>query len=245
MSLDAWRGLAAESSRIVFFGGAGTSTESGIPDFRSENGLFHTSDGAAHSPEEMLSAGFFKRQPEEFYRFYREKMIYRDARPNAGHEVLARLEAAGRLRALITQNIDGLHQMAGNRNVLELHGSVHRNQCLACRTFHTLNDWIDKAEAVPRCVRCGGMIKPEVVLYGEPLDERVFAEAERAIAEADMLIVAGTSLSVYPAAGLIRAYSGKRLVLINKTPTGFDARADWIVREPFASAMQALADGAL
>ncbi|MEF3304979.1 NAD-dependent protein deacylase [Paenibacillus sp. GYB003] len=240
MDVSQLRRLVSESERIVFFGGAGTSTESGIPDFRSQSGLFKTVRGTEHSPEEMLSHRFFMEHPEEFYRFYREKMIYPDAKPNAGHLALAELERTGKLKAVVTQNIDGLHQKAGSRNVLELHGSVHRNHCMACGAFYALDDWFGSPETVPRCAECGGIVKPDVVLYGEKLDDRVFRAAEEAIADADMLIVAGTSLSVYPANGLIRYYKGDRLVLMNKTATRFDDSADVLVREPFSLVMREL-----
>lgn len=237
MEMERLRRLVAASARIVFFGGAGTSTESGIPDFRSASGLFRTRQGTEHPPEQMLSRDFFREHTEEFYRFYRANMIYPDARPNAGHNALAELEAAGRLSALVTQNIDGLHQLAGSRNVLELHGSVHRNYCTGCGAFYTLDEWLRLPAPVPRCVKCGGVIKPDVVLYQEPLDDKVFAAAEAAIAQADMLIVAGTSLSVYPAAGLVRGYKGDRLLLINKTATRYDIRADYTIHDSFADVM--------
>lgn len=238
MDVEQLRRLVSDSSRIVFFGGAGTSTESGIPDFRSQNGLFRTRQGTEHPPERMLSRDFFMEHTEEFYRFYTEKMIHRDAKPNAGHMALARLEASGKLSALITQNIDGLHQLAGNRKVLELHGSVHRNYCMACGSFYTLDEWLILGKAVPKCGKCGGLIKPDVVLYQEPLDERVFSDAESAISEADMLIVAGTSLSVYPAAGLIRHFKGDRLLMINKSATNLDVRADYAVYDSFSDVME-------
>lgn len=237
METAAIRRLVEESARIVFFGGAGTSTESGIPDFRSQSGLFRTESGMEHPPEEVLSRDFFMTHPAEFYRFYREKLIHPDAVPNDGHKALAGLEAAGKLTALVTQNIDGLHQLAGSRNVLELHGSIHRNYCMQCGAFHSLDAVMKPDRAVPVCDGCGGTIKPDVVLYRERLDDAVFAAAGQAIAEADMLIVAGTSLSVYPAAGLVRHYRGNRLLLINRTATGFDKHADYIVREPFAVVM--------
>ncbi|MDF2719319.1 MAG: npdA [Paenibacillus sp.] len=242
MDVEQLRRLVSDSSRIVFFGGAGTSTESGIPDFRSQNGLFRTRRGTEHPPERMLSRDFFMEHTEEFYRFYMEKMIHRNAKPNAGHLALAGLEASGKLRALITQNIDGLHQLAGNRKVLELHGSVHRNYCMACGAFYSLDEWLGLGEAVPKCGKCRGLIKPDVVLYQEPLDERVFSDAEAAISEADMLIVAGTSLSVYPAAGLIRHYKGDRLLLINKSPTNLDVHADYAVHDSFSDVMSGLVE---
>lgn len=222
-TLQAW---LDESRQAVFFGGAGVSTESGIPDFRSVDGLYNQS--YAYPPETIISHSFFLRDPEEFYRFYKEKMLWLDARPNAAHKKLAELEAAGKLAAVVTQNIDGLHQTAGSKRVYELHGSVHRNYCMKChKSFDA--DYIKQAQGVPRCDACGGEIKPDVVLYEEPLDGETMEGAVTAIAQADMLIVGGTSLAVYPAAGLINYYRGERLVLINKTPTPYDNRADLIL----------------
>ena len=214
-----------EGDHIVFFGGAGVSTESGIPDFRSVDGLYHQQYD--YPPETIISHSFYVRHPEEFYRFYRNRMLFPDARPNAAHRALAKLEAQGKLRAVITQNIDGLHQAAGSREVLELHGSVHRNYCTRCGESYSLDD-ILKMDGVPRC-SCGGMIKPDVVLYEEGLDQRTLQRAVQYIRQADMLIVGGTSLVVYPAAGLIDYYQGNKLVLINKDPTARDSRADLIV----------------
>ena len=215
-----------ESKRAVFFGGAGVSTESGIPDFRSVDGLYHQSYD--YPPETIISHSFFLQSPEEFYRFYKEKMLYLDAQPNAAHKKLAELEAAGKLAAVVTQNIDGLHQAAGSRKVYELHGSVHRNYCMKCHRFFSAEDILEK-EGVPRCDACGGMVKPDVVLYEEPLDGATIEGAVEAIAAADLLIVGGTSLAVYPAAGLINYYRGDRLALINKTPTPYDSRADLLL----------------
>lgn len=215
-----------ESRRGVFFGGAGVSTESGVPDFRSVDGLYNQSYD--YPPETIISHSFFLRDPEEFYRFYREKMLWLDAKPNAAHKKLAQLEAAGRLAAVVTQNIDGLHQAAGSETVYELHGSVHRNYCMKCRKFFDAA-YIKQARGLPRCDACGGLVKPDVVLYEEPLDGDIMEKAIAAIAEADLLIVGGTSLAVYPAAGLINYYRGHRLALINKTPTPYDSRADLIL----------------
>ena len=215
-----------ESRKGVFFGGAGVSTESGIPDFRSVDGLYNQS--YKYPPETIISHSFFTRDPEEFYRFYKEKMLWLDARPNAAHKKLAQLEAAGKLAAIVTQNIDGLHQAAGSVNVLELHGSVHRNYCMKCRQGYDAQ-YVKDAQGVPRCRVCGGMIKPDVVLYEEPLDGETMARAVEAIQEADLMIVGGTSLAVYPAAGLINYYRGSRLVLINKTPTPYDSHADLVI----------------
>ena len=220
-----------ESRNAVFFGGAGVSTESGIPDFRSVDGLYHQKYD--WPPEEILSHTFFQRRPEEFYRFYREKMICLDAKPNPAHLALAKLEQAGKLRSIVTQNIDGLHQMAGSKRVWELHGSVHRNRCTKCGAFYEV-ERILHSEGVPRC-SCGGIIKPEVVLYEEPLDAYVMEQAVRDIQNADVLIIGGTSLAVYPAAGLVRYYRGNRLVLINKSPTPYDAHADLLLSDPIGS----------
>ena len=215
-----------ESKRGVFFGGAGVSTESGIPDFRSVDGLYNQS--YKYPPETIISHSFFVHDPEEFYRFYKEKMLWLDAQPNAAHKKLAKLEAAGKLAAIVTQNIDGLHQAAGSVNVLELHGSVHRNYCMKCHQSYDAA-YAKAAEGVPRCRVCGGLVKPDVVLYEEPLDGETMAKAVEAIQEADLMIVGGTSLAVYPAAGLVNYYRGSRLVLINKTPTPYDSRADLII----------------
>ena len=208
------------SRRIVFFGGAGVSTESGIPDFRSVDGLYHQKFD--YPPETILSHSFFISHTAEFYDFYRQKMICLTARPNAAHRKLAELEAAGKLSAVVTQNIDGLHQMAGSKNVLELHGSVHRNYCQKCRKCYSAEEILNST-GIPRC-SCGGLIKPDVVLYEEQLDSRTIDESLRYISEADMLIIAGTSLTVYPAASLIRYFRGSYLVLINRDPTPMDNR---------------------
>ena len=215
----------SESSRIVFFGGAGVSTESGIPDFRSADGLY--SQKWAYPPETILSRSFFDRNPEEFFRFYREKMLCPGAKPNRAHLKLAEMERAGKLTAVITQNIDGLHQAAGSKNVLELHGSVLRNACMRCGKFYPM-EHILRSEGIPRC-SCGGVVKPDVVLYEEQLDGEILRRAAEAIAGADLLNVGGTSLAVYPAAGLIRYYPGERLVLINKSPTAYDRRAGLLI----------------
>ena len=216
-----------ESSSIVFFGGAGVSTESGLPDFRSVDGLYH--QHYAEPPETILSHSYFMHNTEGFYRFYREKMLFPDAQPNEAHRKLAQLEAAGKLAAVVTQNIDGLHQKAGSKTVYELHGSVSRNHCTRCGRFYTLEE-VMAAEGVPRCA-CGGGIKPDVVLYEEALDEDTVAGAVRAIRRADLLIVAGTSLVVYPAAGLIRYYRGDKLVLINLQPTPADGIANLVIHD--------------
>ncbi len=216
----------AESDQIVFFGGAGVSTESGISDFRSQDGLYRQQ--YAYPPEQILSHTFYLKNPEEFYRFYRNKMISPQAKPNKAHLALAKLEQAGKLKAVITQNIDGLHQMAGSREVLELHGSVHRNFCTRCGRFYGLSQILE-TEGFPRC-SCGGMIKPDVVLYEESLDMDTLSKAVMYIKKADMLIIGGTSLTVYPAAGLVDYYSGSRLVLINRDVTPLDSRADLAIK---------------
>lgn len=218
----------SESENIVFFGGAGVSTESKIPDFRSTDGLYNQQ--YAYPPETILSHTFYMRRPEEFYRFYRNKMLFPDAEPNRAHKALAKLEQEGRLRAVITQNIDGLHQKAGSREVLELHGSVLRNYCTKCGKFYGLEAVLESA-GVPRCT-CGGVIKPDVVLYEEGLDQHTLQKAVYYISNADVLIIGGTSLTVYPAAGLIDYYGGKKLVLINKSVTPMDSRADLVISGP-------------
>ncbi len=216
-----------ESTRMVFFGGAGVSTESGIPDFRSVDGLYHQQYD--YPPETILSHTFYMRKPEEFYRFYRAKMLAPDAKPNAAHRKLAQWEQEGKLSAVVTQNIDGLHQAAGSRKVYELHGSVRRNHCRKCGAFYDL-DYMLRTTGIPRCEKCGGIIKPDVVLYEEGLDQATLNGAVRAIGNADLLIVGGTSLTVYPAAGLIDYYDGDRLVLINRSVTPLDSRADLLIQ---------------
>ncbi len=222
-----------DSHAIVFFGGAGVSTESGIPDFRSVDGLYNQK--YAWPPEEILSRTFFDAQPEEFYRFYRDKMLCLEAKPNAAHRKLAELESAGRLRSVVTQNIDGLHQLAGSRRVWELHGSVHRNYCIRCRRPYSVES-IKEGQGVPTC-SCGGTIKPDVVLYEEGLDSATIEGAVADLRAADLLIIGGTSLAVYPAAGLINYFRGKRLALINKTPTPFDIRANLAIHSPIGQVL--------
>ena len=219
--------IVDRSRRIVFFGGAGVSTESGIPDFRSVDGLYHQQYD--YPPEQILSRSFFDENPAEFYRFYRSKMLCPNAKPNAAHYKLAELEQAGKCTAVVTQNIDGLHQKAGSRRVWELHGSFHRNTCLRCGSHHDAA-CIRDSVGIPRC-RCGGVIKPDVVLYEEPLDQTVIQGALQAIRAADLLIVAGTSLSVYPAAGFLDAFSGRHLAVINRSATPLDARADLLIQD--------------
>ncbi len=237
MAYEALQQMVDESSAIVFFGGAGVSTESGIPDFRSVDGLYHQK--YAYPPEEMLSHTFYVRRPEEFFRFYRDKLLPLDAKPNKAHRKLAEWEAQGKLLAVVTQNIDGLHQAAGSKRVYELHGSVHRNYCESCGKFYPPEYIRDAKETVPRC-SCGGRIKPDVVLYEEGLDNDVVQGAVNAIRKADLLIVAGTSLTVYPAAGLVQYFRGKHLVLINRDPTPMDSSCDLVLHEKVGEVLGAL-----
>lgn len=223
--LEQLRAWIEGSDNIVFFGGAGVSTESGIPDFRSVDGLYNQQ--YKYPPETIISHSFYRRNPEEFYRFYKNKMLFPQAKPNAAHLALAALEKQGKLKAVITQNIDGLHQAAGSKEVLELHGSVHRNYCTRCGEFYDLKA-ITAMEGVPKCT-CGGIIKPDVVLYEEGLDQKTLQKAVNYIHRADVLIIGGTSLTVYPAAGLIDYYQGNKLVLINKSVTPMDGRADLVI----------------
>ena len=227
-----------ESGSIVFFGGAGVSTESGIPDFRSVDGLYH--QNYDYPPETILSHTFFMDRPEEFYRFYREKMLIFGAQPNAAHRKLAELERAGKLKAVVTQNIDGLHQLAGSQTVYELHGSVHRNYCMKCCAFYD-GKWMAETAGVPRCPVCGGLVKPDVVLYEEQLDQETLEASVLAISRADMLIVGGTSLVVYPAAGLINYYRGDKLVLINRDATPYDRRADLVIHDSIGKVLDGVA----
>ncbi len=222
--------ILKESTNMVFFGGAGMSTESGIPDFRSANGLFNEKLNITLTPEQLVSHTYFSRYPKEFFNFYRAKLIYPKATPNAGHLALAKLEAMGKLKAVITQNIDGLHQAAGSKNVFELHGSVHRNYCTNCNEFYDAKFIINSLE-VPMCIKCGEIVKPDVVLYEEMLDDEVINGAIKAIASADTLIIGGTSLVVYPAASLINYFRGKSLILINKSTTHADSNADLVIHD--------------
>ena len=228
--------LTDRSDNIVFFGGAGVSTESGIPDFRSTGGLYHQQ--WSYPPETILSHTFYESNPEEFFRFYRAKMLVPGAKPNAAHQKLAQWEQQGKLKAIVTQNIDGLHQAAGSKNVLELHGSVHRNYCERCGKFYDF-DFMLHSTGVPRC-SCGGIVKPDVVLYEESLDQKTLNAAVRFIAEADMLIIGGTSLNVYPAAGLIHYYRGHKLVLINKSAVSQDLSADLVITDPIGETLAQL-----
>lgn len=237
MAYEELQKMAEDSQRIVFFGGAGVSTESGIPDFRSVDGLYHQKYD--YPPETILSHSFFMKHTEAFYRFYRDKMLALDAQPNAAHRKLAEWEAAGKLLAVVTQNIDGLHQAAGSRNVYELHGSVHRNYCMKCGKFFTADYIRDSKDPVPRC-ECGGRIKPDVVLYEEGLDDAVVSGAIHAISKADLMIVAGTSLTVYPAAGLLQYFRGSHLVLINRDATPMDRNCDLVIRDKVGQVLGSL-----
>ena len=239
--IETFAALLRESDNIVFFGGAGVSTESNIPDFRSTDGLYHQQYD--YPPETILSHTFFMRNTEAFYRFYKAKMLMLDAKPNPAHLALAKLEEMGKLKGIITQNIDGLHQAAGSKNVQELHGSVLRNYCMRCGESYDAR-YMKQADGVPRCRKCGGIIKPDVVLYEEGLDNDTISQSVSDIANADVLIIGGTSLVVYPAAGLVDYYRGKKLVLINRDSTPRDGRADLIIRAPigqvFSKAMELL-----
>ncbi len=235
--VDTFVQIILENCHIVFFGGAGVSTESGIPDFRSVDGLYHQQYD--YPPETILSHSFYRKNPQEFYRFYRGKMLFPDAKPNTAHRMLALLEKSGKLDAVITQNIDGLHQAAGSRNVYELHGSVLRNYCERCHAFHDLS-YILSTEGVPHCRECGGPLKPDVVLYEEGLDQATVTGAVKAISQADVLIIGGTSLAVYPAAGLIDYFQGKKLIVINMSRTPRDRYADLCIQEPIGQVFGAL-----
>ena len=226
------------SPRTVFFGGAGVSTESGIPDFRSENGIFKALEKYGRSPEVLLSRSFFDMRTDLFYQYYRENLLVTDAEPNPAHYALAKLETRGKISAVITQNIDGLHQKAGSRNVLELHGSIWRNHCTRCGKSFGIEAVRDSSE-VPKC-DCGGVIRPDVVLYEEPLPWDVFEKAEDEVRKASLMIIGGTSLAVYPAAGLLEYFRGQHLVLINKTPTAYDSMADLVIREPIGEVFKTL-----
>ena len=225
-----------DSDNIVFFGGAGVSTESGIPDFRSEKGVFKSLEKYGHSPEYLVSHSYYMDHTEEFFNYYKENLIFKDAKPNPAHLKLAELEKAGKLKAVITQNIDGLHQKAGSENVLELHGSIHRNYCEFCKREYDL-DFILKSDGVPRC-ECGGIVKPDVVLYEEPLNNEILSASINYIANADTLIIGGTSLVVYPAAGLINYFNGSKLVLINKSETPYDNLASLVINEAIGETLE-------
>ena len=241
MVIEKLKMIIQDSNNIVFFGGAGCSCESGIPDFRSSNGLYSKKLNCNFTPEQAVSHTFFMKYPEEFYDFYKKHLVYPNAMPNGCHIALAKLEEMGKLKAIVTQNIDGLHQAAGSKNVYELHGSVLRNYCMKCRTFYDVNDVL-QAQGIPICEKCGGVVKPDVVLYEEALDEQVLIDAIEAIENADTLIIGGTSLAVYPAAGLIRYFKGRHLVVINKSITSVDAQVDLMIQDDIAQVMQAVMD---
>lgn len=232
------KAMIEASDNIVFFGGAGVSTESGIPDFRSETGIYNTVHKYGCSPEQILSHSYFMRKPEIFYDFYKTTMIYTDAEPNDAHKALAKLEAMGKLKAVVTQNIDGLHQKAGSKMVYELHGTIMQNYCMKCGEPYDL-EYVIQSDGVPRCEKCGGMVKPDVVLYEEGLDDTTIRRSVKAIAEADVLIVGGTSLNVYPAAGFINYYQGNKLVLINKSETPYDVKADLLIHDSIGKVLKA------
>jgi NAD-dependent deacetylase len=240
MNFNELKQILKQSDNIVFFGGAGTSTESGIPDFRSTDGLYNSSNGGKYAPEEILSRDFFLKHTKEFYEFYRKQMIYPSALPNPAHNALFELERNGQLKAVITQNIDGLHQNAGSTNVLELHGTVHKNHCVKCGHFYPLDYILAFIEVVPACEKCGGVVKPDVVLYQESLDMDLLQMAASYIQQADVLIVAGTSLTVQPAAGLIRSYEGSKFILINKSSTPLDGMANYIIPDSIAKVLKQL-----
>lgn len=240
MEFSEMKRLINESDHIVFFGGAGVSTESGIPDFRSAGGLFETEHIGTYTPEEILSHDFFMKHTKQFYQFYFRNMIHRSATPNKAHQALAELERLGKLKAVITQNIDGLHQLAGSKNVLELHGSVHRNFCMQCNKFFDLDFMMKYMNDIPLCDHCNGIVKPDVILYQEELNRDVLHKSIQYITECDVLIIGGTSLQVYPAAGLIQYYKGNTMVLINKTPTQYDSVANYIITESIGNVMQNL-----
>lgn len=236
-AVDELKKIIQKYDNIVFFGGAGVSTESGIPDFRSVDGLYHQQ--YAYPPETILSHTFYTNKTDEFYRFYRNKMLFLDAKPNAAHQKLAQLEADGKLKAVITQNIDGLHQAAGSKNVLELHGSVLRNYCEKCGHFHDVQYILNTTE-VPKCEKCGGTVKPDVVLYEESLNNKTMNDAVHYIHNAQVLIIGGTSLAVYPAAGLIDYFRGDKLIVINKAPTPRDSNADLLLQAPIGEVFSQL-----
>ncbi len=248
-SIDELKKIINKSKKIVFFGGAGVSTESNIPDFRSEEGLYQAKEEYGRSPETLISHSFFRSQPDMFFDYYKNKMIYSEAKPNKAHLALAQLEKEGKLIGIVTQNIDGLHQIAGSKNVVELHGSVHRNYCMDCRTYYELEYVLDPANCVdgsgkqthiPYCSKCGGIVKPDVVLYEEALNQEDIERGIEWISQADTMIVGGTSLVVYPAAGLLQYFKGDDLVLINKTPTSYDSKAQWVSHDAIGTVLGSL-----
>ncbi|WP_010299562.1 NAD-dependent protein deacylase [Clostridium senegalense] len=229
--IELLKDIIKNSTNIVFLGGAGVSTESNIPDFRSNQGIYNSKNKYNYPPEVMLSHSFFKSNTEEFFRFYKDKMIFKDAKPNLAHKALAKLEEVGKLNAIITQNIDGLHQLAGSKNVLELHGSVHRNYCMGCNKFYNLDYMLKSNNNIPVCKVCGDTVKPDVVLYEESLDSDILRKSILSVSQADTFIVGGTSLVVYPAAGLLEYFKGKNLILINKEATPYDNKANLVIKD--------------
>ena len=238
MSIEKLSQIIDSSNNIVFFGGAGVSTESNIPDFRSATGLFNEKLNRNFTPEQLVSHSFFFKHTEEFFKFYKDKLIYKNAKPNNAHIALAKLEEKGKLRGVITQNIDGLHQMAGSKNVLELHGSIHRNNCISCGQFYDLCGLLSLEGIIPHCKECGGLVKPDVVLYEEGLDEDIINKSIDLISNAEVLIIGGTSLMVYPAAGFIKYFKGKHLILINKSETQYDNIAEIVINEPIGRVLE-------
>lgn len=239
MAYEELEKIISSSNNIVFLGGAGVSTESNIPDFRSENGIYNAVNQYGYPPETLISHSFFVSETKKFYEYYRENLIYLDAKPNPAHVALAKLEERGKLKGIITQNIDNLHQLAGSKNVLELHGSVFRNYCMTCGEFYCAQ-YIIEAKDIPICSKCGGIVKPDVVLYEEGLDTSVLKKAENYISGADVLIVGGTSLVVYPAAGLVNYYRGNKLVLINKSATAIDGRAKLVINDSIGKVLSGI-----
>lgn len=238
MSIEKLSQIIDNSNNIVFFGGAGVSTESNIPDFRSVTGLFNENLNRNFTPEQLVSHSFFFKHTEEFFKFYKDKLIYKNAKPNNAHISLAKLEEKGKLRGVITQNIDGLHQMAGSKNVLELHGSIHRNNCISCGQFYDLCGLLSLEGIIPHCKECDGLVKPDVVLYEEGLDEDIINKSIDLISNAEVLIIGGTSLMVYPAAGFIKYFKGKHLILINKSETQYDNIAEIVINEPIGRVLE-------
>lgn len=241
MAYDELKKIIDESNNIVFLGGAGVSTESNIPDFRSEKGLYNAVNQYGFPPEQLISHTFFMEHTDLFYDYYKHNLIYKDAKPNKAHIALAKLEKQGKLKAVVTQNIDNLHQLAGSKNVFELHGSVYRNYCMKCGASYDV-DYILKAEKSPYCEKCGGLVKPDVVLYEEGLDDYIWSSACKYISEADVLIVGGTSLVVYPAANLVNYYNGNKLVLINKSETSYDRKANLVIHQSIGEVLSSVVD---
>ncbi len=241
MAYDELKKIIDESDNIVFLGGAGVSTESNIPDFRSEKGLYNAVNQYGFPPEQLISHTFFMEHTDLFYDYYKHNLIYKDAKPNKAHIALAKLEKQGKLKAVVTQNIDNLHQLAGSKNVFELHGSVYRNYCMKCGASYDV-DYILKAEKSPYCEKCGGLVKPDVVLYEEGLDDYIWSSACKYISEADVLIVGGTSLVVYPAANLVNYYNGNKLVLINKSETSYDRKANLVIHQSIGEVLSSVVD---